>query len=171
MGGEWRGTLGSWPVPRPPTAHTRMPACTHTLTTGVAHGPGTSRAQQPPRKGASHERPLGQMPFPRDSCQACRNQLLLLQQLVPGLCLCPFLTASLPSQPSVSSRLVCPQREPPAPPSGVTLGLGFARTARTPNSTRGCTGRLLLPLLGFEMVPPGLLPQGRAGFISGCPWM
>ena len=51
------GTLGSLPAPRPPTAHTRMPACTHALTTGVAHGPGISRAQQPPRKGASHERP------------------------------------------------------------------------------------------------------------------
>lgn len=135
-----------------------MPACTHTLTTRAADGPWISRAQQPPCEGASHERPLGQMPFPCDSCQACRNQLLLLQQLVPG----PFAASCLTLAGMSPERASCRALQV------VGAGPGLCRHSQTgtPTSSRGCTGRFLLPLLCVEMESPG-----TAGFLSGCPLM
>lgn len=142
------GALGSLSLP-PPPAYTRM----HARTTSVVNRPRISRAQQPPLEGTSHKRPLGQMPFSCDSCQACRNQLCLLQLPVPSLSLSVSLSRRLPScavsylSPGahIARESSCPSIQ-----GAAGHGLRLLSPQWSPLS-RPRFHRLSLPLLSFEM--------------------
>lgn len=170
MGRGWRGETGALgSLPASPLCSQRTLACMHTRTTNAVNRPCISRAQQPPLEGTSHKRPLGQMPFPCDSCHACRNQLLLLQLLMPSLSWYPSPTTSRPSPPPVSSPgLDLPPREPPALASRVVLDARLHLLSPNGASAPTTLCTRLLSLLGFERGPPGTALPRTCWF---CEWL